>query len=74
VAKRKPPSRRPERKLDEAALAIARSREGAKGEKPDGPQRPDGAQPALDRLAKSIASRKVISPHAFPSTKRPKKV
>jgi hypothetical protein len=34
MSKRKPPSQRSERKLDETARAIARSREEAKPEKP----------------------------------------
>jgi hypothetical protein len=34
MSKRKPPSKRPERKLDETAKAIARVREDAKPEKP----------------------------------------
>ncbi len=72
VAKRKPPSQRSERQLDEAARAIARARDEAKAEKSDESQRDNATKPALSRLAKDVTSRKVSAPPAFPSTKRPK--
>jgi hypothetical protein len=74
MSKRKPPSKRQERKLDDTAKAIARSREDAKAEKPDEPQRPEGTTSFLGRLVKSIAPGKVTGPAPSPSTKRPKKV
>ena len=73
MAKRKPPSHRPERQMDEAAKAIARSRELAKGDKANDARGPVDAKPTLARLDKGVASRKVAAPPAFPSTKRPKK-
>lgn len=72
MAKRKPPSQRPERVMDETAKAIAREREEAKGEKLDGPAKLAQAKPTSGRLAQSVPSRKVEAPPAFPSTKRPK--
>ena len=74
MSKRKPPSERPERQLDETARAIARSQENAKARKTDEPPRPGVSASRLDRLAKSIKPRKVSGPAPMPSTKRPKKV
>jgi hypothetical protein len=74
MSKRKPPSQRPERKLDDTAKAIARSREDAKAEKPDEPRRSEGRTSQMGRLVKSITPRKEPGPAPSPSTKRPKKV
>lgn len=73
MAKRKPPSLRPERQMDEAAKAIAQSREAAKGEKSKDAQKAADAKPGVGRPSMGISSRKVVAPPAFPSTKRPKK-
>ena len=75
IAKRKPPSQRPERKLDDTAKAIARVREEAKAEKPPEPGRPasDASKPHLAHLAKALGPRqKPGGPAVSPSTKRPK--
>jgi hypothetical protein len=74
VAKRLPPSQRSERQLDESARAIARLREEAKApeKSADEAKAAETSKTAPSRLAKSITSRKVSAPPAFPSTKRPK--
>lgn len=76
ISKRKPPSQRPERKLDDTARAIARVREEAKAEKaPESePGRPssDASKPHLAHLAKGLGPRKPGGPAVSPSTKRPK--
>jgi hypothetical protein len=73
MAKRKPPSQRAERVMDETARAIAREREAAKGEKLDGQAKLAQEKPSSGRLSQSVpASRKVDVLPAFPSTKRPK--
>lgn len=74
MSKRKPPSQRQERKLDDTARAIARSQEGEKAKKPDEPRRSEGNTSHLGRLAKSLTPRKEPGPAPAPSTKRPKKV
>jgi hypothetical protein len=73
IAKRKPPSQRPERKLDETAKAIARARDEAKAEKPSEPSHAsDASKPQLAHLAKGLGPRKPGGPVVTPSTKRPK--
>jgi hypothetical protein len=74
IAKRKPPSQRPERKLDDTAKAIARIREEAKPEKSGEPGHAasDASKPHLAHLAKSLGPRKPGGPAITPSTKRPK--
>jgi hypothetical protein len=74
MSKRKPPSLRLERKLDDTAKAIARSQEDATAKKPDEPRHSQVSTSHLGRLAKSITPRKVAGPAPSPSTKRPKKV
>jgi len=54
IAKRKPPSQRPENQMDETAQAIARLREEAKGEKADKPGRAE-AQDLKSKLAHAPA-------------------
>jgi hypothetical protein len=71
LSKRKPPSERPERKLDDTAKAIAHSREV---KEPDKPRRSEGSTLHVGRLAKGITPRKQLGPAPSPSTKRPKKV
>jgi hypothetical protein len=75
ISKRKPPSQRPERKLDDTAKAIARVREEAKAEKSPEPERPasDASKLRLAHLAKALGPRqKPGGPAVSPSTKRPK--
>jgi hypothetical protein len=75
ISKRKPPSQRPERKLDDMAKAIARVREEAKPEKAAEPGRlaNDASKPHLAHLAKGLGPRqKPGGPAVAPSTKRPK--
>jgi hypothetical protein len=74
MSKRKPPSERPERQLDDTARAIARSQVNAKAKKTEEAQRQPANATPLGRLAKSIKPRKVSGPAPMPSTKRPKKV
>lgn len=74
ISKRKPPSQRPERKLDDTARAIARVREEAKPEKSAEPTHAsDASKPHLAHLAKALGPRqKAGGPAVTPSTKRPK--
>ena len=74
MAKRQPPSKRPERALTDTAKAIARDRDEAKEKKSDDSQRPDGLKPSLSRSAQSPPPRKVAGPAPSPSNRRPKKV
>lgn len=75
MSKRKPPSQRPERKLDETAKAIARVREDAKPEKPTEP-----AALGSENRSRSgshgngITAQRAGGQAPSPSTKRPKKV
>lgn len=72
MPKRKPPSQREERRLDDTARAIAQGRET---KKPDEPLRHEATNATfMSRLAKSISPRKEPGPAPSPSTKRPKKV
>jgi hypothetical protein len=73
MPKRKPPSQRPERVLDETARAIARAKDETRSEKPDQPERGNESKTLLSRLAKSIAPRRDDRPPGFPLTKRSKK-
>jgi hypothetical protein len=74
ISKRKPPSQRPERKLDDTARAIARVRDESKPEKSAEPGRAasDASKPHLAHLAKGLGPRKPGGPAVSPSTKRPK--
>ena len=75
IPKRKPPSQRPERKLDETARAIARALEGESAEKSDATQRPANTTPLLNstgRDARTGNRQAFGGPPPSPSTKRPK--
>src|SRR3954470_4361732 len=74
IAKRKPPSRRPERQLDETARAIARSREITGADKSPETPRTGGNDPQsmTGRTARSKGHLKSSGPVVSPSTKRPK--
>ena len=71
MASRKPPSRRPERKLDETARAIARTRDTVKTDKSEVPETKSTLGGGL---ARSVPPRAVNESPVYPSTKRPKKV
>jgi hypothetical protein len=75
MPKRKPPSQRPERKLDDTAKAIAQAREQEAVEKTPGPERPNSAGPRrfLDRGGRHGGFTPAGGPLPEPSTKRPKK-
>ena len=74
IPKRKPPSQRPERQLDETAQAIARDREEARAEKSPEAGRPASAvsRPQTGPVGKITARRKSVGPAVTPSSKRPK--
>ena len=74
IPKRKPPSQRPERKLDETAQAIARDLEETKAAKaPEvGRPAPKKSKPEIGPVGKITARRKSVGPAVTPSTKRPK--
>jgi hypothetical protein len=74
IAKRKPPSQRPERKLDETAKAIARAREEAKPDRSsDEPSvASDDARPHRGHIGNILGPKKTSGPAPSPSTKRPK--
>ena len=74
ISKRKPPSQRPERKMDETALAIARLRDDAKPDKSSEPDRPPSAElKAKKGLARNITGhQKAVGGAPSASTKRPK--
>lgn len=75
MSKRKPPSQRAERQLDDTARAIAKMQETAKDEKSaDAKRRSDETKPSSSNLAKQNFSRAITGPAPMPSTKRPKKV
>jgi len=74
MAKRQPPSKRPERALNDTAKAIARERDEAKEKKSEETQRSDGMKPSLSRSAQNAPPRKVSGPAPSPSNRRPKKV
>ncbi|MGE3821424.1 MAG: hypothetical protein AB7I30_18600 [Isosphaeraceae bacterium] len=74
MSRKKPPSQRPERKLDEAAKAIARLKDTAEVEKTKESSRPDQTKIPPSRLSKEFANRKSGSSPVYPSTKKPKKV
>ncbi len=73
MAKRKPPSQRPELKMDETAKAIARLREDAKAVKSSEPGRltPEGSKPKMSRLGQNLGRRMDGIPRS-PSIKRQK--
>ena len=72
IPKRKPPSQRPERKLDETALAIARELEATRVAKPSESGRPASqkSRPEVGPVGKIPARRKSVGPAVTPSTKR----
>lgn len=74
ISKRKPPSQRPERKLDETAQAIARDLEEARASKSPESDRPitRKSKPEIGPVGKITARRKSVGPAVTPSTKRPK--
>ena len=74
MAKRRPPSKRPERVLDDTARAIASERDDQKDKKSDEPQHSDGLKSSLGRLAKSVPPRQANGPAPSPINRRPKKV
>jgi hypothetical protein len=74
IPKRKPPSQRPERKLDETAQAIARDLEETRTAKsPEtGRSASQKSRPEVGPVGKITARRKAVGPAVTPSTKRPK--
>ena len=75
ISKRKPPSQRPERKLDETAKAIARTRETEAAAKPASTQRASHAAPLVTsngRDGRTGGRQSLGGPPPSPSTKRPK--
>ena len=74
MAKRKPPSQRSERQLDETAKALARTRDEAKAEKDAEAARlaSEDTRQNIDHTAKGTSFRKSVTPTPFASTKRPK--
>ncbi len=74
IPKRKPPSQRPERKLDETAQAIARDLDETKAAKSADAERtaPRSSKPEAGPVGKITARRKSVGPAVTPSTKRPK--
>jgi hypothetical protein len=74
IPKRKPPSQRPERKLDETAQAIARDLEETRSAKSSEAGRPASqkSRPEAGPVGKITARRKAVGPVVTPSTKRPK--
>ncbi len=76
MAKRKPPSKRQERKMDDAARAIARLRETAKPEKPvtTGRLGSQGSTPISADTTKDAGPRFANPPAPSRATKRRKKV
>ena len=75
MAKRKPPSQRPERKLDDTAKAIAEARERAPSEKSEGDERAGSPGPRqfASRGGRNGGHTPLGGPMPSPSTKRPKK-
>ena len=74
MPKQVPPSRRPERKLDETARAIAQAREAATTEKPDATSKTGRIDPSIqaNRSGRGGGRRTEGGPAPMPSTKRPK--
>lgn len=73
IASRKPPSQRPERKLDETARAIARAREEATAAKPKKVASvTDESRSMLGRAGQDVVSRMNKGSAPTISTKRPK--
>ena len=75
MAKRKPPSQRPERKLDDTAKAIAQARERApsgKSEEAENAGSP-GPRQFASRGGRNGGHTPMGGPLVSPSTKRPKK-
>ena len=73
--KRKPPSQRPERQMDETAQAIARMREEARAAKSAGEERPaatNKTRPGIGPVGKITDRPKPGGPVVNASTKRPK--
>jgi hypothetical protein len=74
IAKRKPPSQRPELKLDETAAAIARLREEAKAPKPSKEDRlaSDETKSSLGGIQSGASLRKASALPASTATRRQK--
>ena len=74
ISTRKPPSQRPERKLDATARAIAAAREASVAEKAADSQAVshDPNRPTVTRGARNGNRPTVSGPAPAPSTKRPK--
>ncbi len=75
IPKRKPPSQRPERKLDETARAIARAQEEAKAKKSSeaGRSASDETKSHTAQARKGGGPAKAVGPVAGPTGKRPRK-
>jgi hypothetical protein len=75
MAKRKPPSQRPERKLDDVAKAIAQNRERETVDKSEGDERSGSPGPRqfATRGGRNGGHTPTGGPLPSPSTKRPKK-
>ena len=74
IPKRKPPSQRPEMKMDETASAIARLRDDAKPDKATKADRlaSDASKSAMSHAVRGNDPRKANSVAPSTSTKRPK--
>jgi hypothetical protein len=72
IASRKPPSQRPERKLDETARAIARAKEEAAAPKAEKTTATAEPRSILGRAGRDVGGRKSKTPAPSISTKRPK--
>ncbi len=74
MANRKPPSQRPELKMDETAKAIARIREDAKAVKSaeSGAPALDGSKPKMRQQAQNLGPQKAGGVASSHSTKRQK--
>ncbi len=72
--KRKPPSQRPERQLDDTARAIAKLQEDAKAEKPAEARKAGSTKPLRQPplTINGMGQRKVGGPTPQTSSKRPK--
>lgn len=75
ISKRKPPSQRPERKLDETARAIARAQEDAKAKKAPAEERSaaNDTKSKIGGMRNALGPVKAVGPVAGPANNRPKK-
>ncbi len=76
IAKRKPPSQRPELKMDETATAIARLREEAKTDNSEKSERPElqDSKSKMGRAGNATAPRKAGGGAPSVTTRRPKTI